>query len=96
MTGTLSGTKIITGSLSTNQSLSGSLSPKNIPLSGTLTHPTISGVDPYEGVYVIDALTDADTTLPTKRKFLSDDITVNKIQYIETTNPAGGQTVYIG
>lgn len=87
---------ILSGALSRDQYLSGSITAGHSILTGTLTHPVVANIDQYDGAYIIDALADLDTVLSTKRKFLNDDITVNKIKYIETTNPAGGQTVYIG
>ena len=76
--------------------LKGKLQKNTDTLSGGITHPTVTDIDAYSGEYVVDPDAAGDVILLTKRKTLFDDITVNKIKYIETTNPSGGQTVYIG
>lgn len=49
---------------------------------------------PYTGDYIVTPKAHAQTVLPTKRKLMTDDITVLEIPYWETTNP-NGKTVYI-
>lgn len=51
--------------------------------------------DTYEGDYTVVPKAEAQS-LPTKKKYLEDDITVTEIPYFDVTNPAGGQTIYIG
>lgn len=56
---------------------------------------TIEGGAPYSGPY--NVVPDFNgTTLETKNKSLSDDISVEPIYVSRTTNPSGGTTVYIG
>lgn len=51
--------------------------------------------EPYTGEYTIDPLFTA-VVLPTNQKRMTGDVTVNAIYLAETSNPAGGNTVYIG
>ncbi len=53
------------------------------------------GFDIYDGEYVVEPSARSDIVLETKNKALLDDVTVNKIYYAETSNPANGKTVYI-
>lgn len=54
----------------------------------------VGGGIPYTGDYVVTPKAHAQTVLPTKRKVMSDDVTVLEIPYWETSNP-NGKTVYI-
>ena len=49
----------------------------------------------YDGAYVVDPRKVAQV-LETKDKSMSDDVTINAIFYSEVSNPAGGDTCYIG
>ena len=49
----------------------------------------------YTDTYTVDSSFD-DTVLPTKNKFMSDDVTIHKIEQYETSNESGGYTLYIG
>ena len=51
--------------------------------------------DPYEGDYNVKPNFSLQT-LETKRKFLSEDITVEPIEVSRVSNPSGGKTIYIG
>lgn len=51
--------------------------------------------DPYEGDYAVTPKVAAQT-LPTEKKLMMDDLTVNAIPYYNVSNPSGGQTIYIG
>ncbi len=55
----------------------------------------IDASDPYTGEYSVDPLFTA-VTLETQNKRMLNDVTVNAIYKAETSNPAGGKTVYIG
>lgn len=55
---------------------------------------TEDSVDRYDGEYEV-APTVHGKTLPTNQKFMEKDLKVNPIPIYETTNNAGGQTVYI-
>ena len=50
--------------------------------------------EPYSGTYEVTPTT-AEQILATRRRFLSDDVTVHKIPYYEASNPQGGMTVSI-
>ena len=53
------------------------------------------GGEPYEGEYEVTPDFDG-TTLETSGKTLSNDVTVHPITVSRTSNPSGGNTVYIG
>lgn len=61
----------------------------------TVINAEIVNVDLYEGSYDVVSLADNDQTLDTKNKMCTDDITVRKVPYFETSNLSGGYTVYI-
>jgi hypothetical protein len=49
----------------------------------------------YEGEYEVTPQTE-DQTLPTEKKFLNQDLRINKVPYSEVSNHTGGKTVTIG
>lgn len=54
-----------------------------------------NGGELYNGPYTVDPHFAAQV-LPTKEKVLREDITVNPIDVALVSNPAGGNTIYIG
>lgn len=64
-------------------------------MSGKLTVPTVVVPNPYEGSYDITPLAHETVILNTRNKTLSDDVTVLKVPYYETSNIFDGETVYI-
>lgn len=56
--------------------------------------PMYEDVPLYEGVYDVTP-TVSEQTLPTARKYLSEDVTIKEIPYFEVSNDSGGGTVYI-
>lgn len=50
----------------------------------------------YEYEYNVTPMLGEDLILPTANRTLKDDITINKINYHETSNESGGCTLYIG
>lgn len=50
----------------------------------------------YPGPYVVTPLVNNDVLLETEGLYMEDDVTVLKVPYLETSNPAGGNTAYIG
>lgn len=50
----------------------------------------------YDGEYVVIPLAERQTVLETAEKLLLENIVVKEIPYYETSNSAGGDTVYIG
>lgn len=84
----------LVGTLSVAESLVGNLSPTS-SLKGTITLPSIIGGEPYQGEYIVTPLAFDPVVLPTRNKTLSDDVTVTKVPYYETSNIYDGKTVYI-
>lgn len=73
----------------------------------TLVIPQIQPIDvelprgagystPYTGDYVVTPLAWEETVLPTYGKLMTDDVTVLEIPYYRTSNPQGGDTIFIG
>lgn len=80
--------------LSAQPIIEGQLVKTNV-LSGMLNVPyTAEGVEPYTGAYEVTPKS-IDQTLSTNSKLMTDDVTVFKIPYFETSN-TDGTTVYIG
>lgn len=50
----------------------------------------------YEGPYIVTPLVLDPITLETKDKMMDDDVTILKVPYLETANPSGGNTIFIG
>lgn len=65
-----------------------------LDLSASIQAPDHIDIDTYDGTCVIIPLADAETVMPTKGKFMPDDVTVKKVPYFETSNESG-YTVYI-
>ena len=61
---------------------------------GIVTEVISSDIPYYTGQYTVIP-TMENQTLETRNKVLTDDVTVKKIPMYETTNLAGGTTVYI-
>lgn len=74
----------------------GNISPIK-KISGNITYGIGEGdFSPvYDGDYNVTPLAFQEVTLKTKDKKLIEDIVVKEIPYYETTNPSGGNTVYI-
>jgi hypothetical protein len=49
----------------------------------------------YTGTYVVTPKAFDDQTLDTSGKIMTDDLTINKVPFYETSNTAGGKTSYI-
>ena len=77
---------MLIGTLSQSESLTGEI---NIYSEETTK-------DKYEGSYSVTPSTDQDVVLKTKDKLMTDDLTLKKIPFHETSNDSGGVTVYIG
>jgi len=85
---------ILKGTLSPVASIKGTLSP-DASLLGNLTVPTVITPNPYEGDYVITPRAHNTVTLETRNKTMTDDVTVLKVPYYETSNLFDGKTAYI-
>ena len=55
-----------------------------------------SSLEPYTGEYTVTPMVKVEQTLETNGLRMTDDITVLKIPYYETTNLSGGYTAIIG
>lgn len=86
---------ILHGELSKPKHIRGTIS-KTGKLKGKITIPEKVMVipDTYDGSYEVIPTTD-EQILYTKSKYMEDDVTVKSIPYFETSNQAGGDTVYI-
>lgn len=81
--GRISGGRKMSGRLSTVGSISGAISggaPRNV----------------YGGSYEVTPRTETPVVLETAKKYLEQDVTVLKVPFFQTSNEAGGATVYIG
>lgn len=56
----------------------------------------VEGFPAYSGEYDVTPLPRDDIVLPTANRSMSDDVTVRRIPYYETSNPSGGYTAIIG
>ncbi len=52
--------------------------------------------DYYEGPYTVDPRLHENIVLPTRGMAMREDVTVNEIPVVQTTNPYDGYTVVIG
>ena len=50
----------------------------------------------YDGDYIVTPLVNNEVILETNGKLMEDDVTVLRVPYLETANPSGGNTAYIG
>ena len=69
------------------------LSPTVIPLKADIMQ---SSLDVYDGKYEVVPAVGGELVLETKHKVMANNVTVSEIPIIETSNTAGGTTVYIG
>lgn len=53
-----------------------------------------TGGDPYKGDYAVTPKV-GEQVLPTKDKYMVDDVTINPVPIFEVSNTSGGNTVYI-
>ena len=81
------------GCVATLVKITGILSVRET-IKGSVTIPKGFNQEPYEGPYEVMPSTRDDVVLETKKKRMTDDVTVFKIPYFETSNESG-YTVYI-
>lgn len=84
----------LSGAISGTGKLSGKLTPQNTVISGEVSSDILAAKK-YPGPYNV-VPRKVDQTLDTADKLLTDDITVDAINYSEVDNPVGGKTVNIG
>lgn len=75
--------------------LRGSLRPREV-LRGSLAKPEAIRPAEYEGAYAVTPKIAESVVLPTKERFMRQDVTVEKIPQFEVTNEAGGKTLIMG
>ena len=84
----------LSGSISGTGKLSGTLEGKPAVISGEISSYRLSHTK-YSGPYEVIPRK-VDQTLETSDKLLTDDVTINAINYSQVDNPSGGLTVNIG
>lgn len=88
----------IIGQVITKKAISGSVDLRkiitgNIQIASQI--PIHDKYEEYEGSYNVVPLI-REQILPTKKRSMEDDLTVEAIHYLEAPNPEGGKTVTIG
>ena len=66
-----------------------------VGLVGYIDVPSVVGIESYDGEYVVNP-NFVEQILKTKYKMMKDDVVIEPITVSKTTNPSGGNTVYIG
>ncbi len=66
-----------------------------VGLVGYIDVPSVIGIESYDGEYVVNP-NFVEQILKTKYKMMKDDVVIEPITVSKTTNPSGGNTVYIG
>lgn len=84
---------IIVGNLAPAQSLAGSIYRETV-IAGDLASAYTTQGTPYEGDYDITPTVEGQE-LPTKNRYMMDDVTIRAIPFYEVSNQTGGNTVYI-
>ncbi len=83
------------GTLTTTGQLHGSLVGDHHKITGTLTIPNAPGLNQYAGPYEVTPRAYVDQVLETDGLLMTDDVTVFKVPYYETSNIFDGLTVFI-
>lgn len=81
------------GVISAKNDLRGSISNEQ-EVCGAVATVYTTGAAAYEGDYEITPTTETQK-LKTKQRYMTKDVTVYAVPYFETSNHAGGETVYI-
>lgn len=93
--GTLSASdEVLSGTIAEENSLLGSLAEENV-LTGSILGAVRTDIPPYEGEYEVIPKAWEETTLMTQGLVMKGNVVVREITYSETSNPSGGDTVYI-
>jgi hypothetical protein len=85
----------LNGTLTSAGLLHGTLVGNHHKIQGTLTIPSTPGLDLYGGPYEVTPKARDAQVLETEGKLMTDDITVFKVPYYETSNLFDGLTVFI-
>jgi hypothetical protein len=82
--------------INAKQSLSGTLVKKTQIVGNVgISTGVVDVTEQYEGDYEVVPTVDG-FTLPTRRKLMTQDLTIKEIPYYDVSNTSGGSTVYIG
>ena len=92
--GTVNTVDVMRGSVSMQGTLNGSVA-SSITLGGTLNYNKGAMPPTYMGPYEVTPKAHSEQTLATKNKLMTDDVTVFKVPYYETSNVFDGLTVFI-
>lgn len=83
------------GTLTSVGRLQGSLVGDHHKIQGTLTIPNAPGIEVYTGAYEVTPKAWEEQVLATDGKLMTDDVTVFRVPYYETSNLFDGKTAYI-
>lgn len=83
------------GTLTSVGHLQGTLVGDHHRIEGTLTIPNTPGLELYGGPYEVTPKAWEEQILETDGKLMSDDVTVFRVPYYETSNLFDGKTAYI-
>ena len=83
----------LTASISSDKGLAGQLGNEE-QLVGSITIPPAAGASPYTGEYEVTPTVEG-LNLPTRQKYMTDDVKILAIPYFEVSNTSGGNTIYI-
>jgi len=81
------------GGISSEGHLYGCMEPTGM-LDGDLAMAYSTDAEAYEGDYEVTPTVEG-LELPTKHKYMADDVTIRAIPFFEVSNNSGGNTVYI-
>ena len=93
LTASISIDKGLTASISSDKGLAGQLGNEE-QLVGSITIPPAAGASPYTGEYEVTPTVEG-LNLPTRQKYMTDDVKILAIPYFEVSNTSGGNTIYI-
>ena len=82
------------GQVVTAHDLRGTVVARSPDWKATVVSGMLGGGIPFDGPYEVTPDADGET-LATRMKTMADDVTINPIPYVETTNEAGGYTISI-
>ena len=85
----------LSGKLTSSGRLHGSLVSDHHIVQGTLTIPSTPGLELYGGPYEVTPKAWEEQILQTDGKLMTDDVTVFRVPYYETSNLFDGKTAYI-
>ena len=85
----------LSGTLTSVGRLQGTLVGDHHKITGSLTIPNAPGIEVYTGAYEVTPKAWEEQILQTDGKLMTDDVTVFRVPYYETSNLFDGKTAYI-